>query len=48
MSLKILKSGAKLSKENIRIIRPGLGLAPKYFKKLIGRKIKCNLSKGTL
>ena len=31
MSLKIL-SGAKLSKENIRIIRPGLGLAPKYLK----------------
>jgi pseudaminic acid synthase len=44
---KNIKSGAKLSKENIRIIRPGLGLAPKYFKKLIGRKIKCNLSKGT-
>jgi pseudaminic acid synthase len=44
---KNIKNGTKLSKENIRIIRPGLGLAPKYFKKLIGRKIKCNLSKGT-
>jgi pseudaminic acid synthase len=40
-------SGEKLSKENIRIIRPGKGLAPKYFDEIIGRKVNKNLKKGT-
>ena len=44
---KNISAGTKLSKENIRIIRPSLGLAPKYYGKLIGRKVKCSLSKGT-
>ena len=40
-------SGEKLSKKNIRIIRPGKGLAPKYFDEIIGRKVNKNLKKGT-
>ena len=46
-AVKDISSGNKLAKDNIRIIRPGFGLAPKYYEKLIGKKIKCNLKKGT-
>lgn len=46
-AVKDISSGNKLTKDNIQIIRPGFGLAPKYYEKLIGKKIKCNLKKGT-
>ena len=37
-SIKKIKKGDKFSKENIKNIRPGYGLEPKFFSKLIGRK----------
>lgn len=49
-SLYIVKSmtaGEVLTPENLRIIRPGFGLAPKYYSLLLGRKIKRNLQRGT-
>ena len=33
--------------KNIRSIRPGYGVHPKYLKKLIGKKFKKELKKGT-
>jgi pseudaminic acid synthase len=39
--------GELLSKENIRSIRPGHGLSPKFLPEIIGRKAKSNLKKGT-
>ena len=45
--IKDIYSGEKLSKKNIGIIRPGLGLPPKYFDLLINRKVKKDLKKGT-
>lgn len=42
-----LKAGDVLTKENIKAIRPGLGLAPKYFDIVLGKKVKCNVNKGT-
>ena len=42
-----IASGEKLSKENIRIIRPGKGLAPKHFDEIIGREVNKNLKRGT-
>ena len=42
-----IKANEKLTKENIRIIRPGNGLSPKYFDMVIGHKVKKNLKKGT-
>jgi N-acetylneuraminate synthase len=42
-----LKEGDVLTEENTRIIRPGLGLAPKYFEKLLGKKINRDVKKGT-
>lgn len=41
-----IKKGEKFSKKNIRRIRPGYGLAPKYFDELIGKKARKNIKKG--
>lgn len=37
---KGIKKGEKITKENIAIKRPGTGLAPKYFEKIIGKTAK--------
>jgi pseudaminic acid synthase len=42
-----LKIGEVLSEKNIRSIRPGHGLHPKYLKEILGRKVNRNLEKGT-
>ena len=42
-----IKKGEKFTKQNIRSIRPGQGLAPKFYNKIIGRKATKNLKKGT-
>lgn len=42
-----IKAGQQLNDENIRIVRPGFGLAPKYYDMLIGRRVNKDLSKGT-
>ena len=34
-----MKAGEILTKKNLRIIRPGLGLPPKYYKKLLGMQV---------
>jgi pseudaminic acid synthase len=44
---KDLKAGDELTKENIRIIRPGYGLKPKYYDQLIGKKVKVDIKAGT-
>ncbi len=42
-----IKAGNKLSKSNLRAIRPGLGLPPKYFEMVIGKKVKRDIVAGT-
>jgi pseudaminic acid synthase len=42
-----VKAGDVLTRDNLRIIRPGLGLAPKYFDTLLGRRVNQDLSIGT-
>jgi N-acetylneuraminate synthase len=44
---KDISAGTELTPENMRIIRPGLGLPPKYYEILLGRKTKIDLKKGT-
>ncbi len=44
---KDIKQGEVFSNDNIRIIRPGNGLAPKYWDKVIGLKSKTNMPAGT-
>ena len=42
-----MKAGELLNKDNLRIIRPGLGLLPKYYEQVLGRPVKVDLKKGT-
>ena len=42
-----MKVGDVFTEKNLRIIRPGMGLAPKYYEQLLGRKINQPLIKGT-
>lgn len=45
--VKDIQQGEKFSYENIRIIRPGDGLHPRYFEQLIGSIARVSLAKGT-
>jgi pseudaminic acid synthase len=42
-----VRAGDQLTSDNIRCVRPGLGLAPKYLDILIGRRVNRDLKKGT-
>ena len=42
-----IKKGDKLSKDNIRIIRPGYGIKTKYYDNIIGKTVVRKISKGT-
>jgi len=45
--VKDMKAGEIFTDKNIRVIRPGLGLSPKYFEMLLGKKINRDASSGT-
>ncbi len=42
-----ISKGDYITKENIRSIRPGTGVAPKYLNELLGKKAAINIKKGT-
>lgn len=44
---KNIQAGEAITPENVRCIRPGFGLAPKYYDIVIGRKAKTDLKRGT-
>ena len=44
--VKNIKKGEKFSKNNIRRIRPGNGLSPVYYEKLLRNKSPFNLYEG--
>ena len=45
--VKNLRSGDLLTRENVRAIRPGLGLPPKYFEVVLGRVLNQDVVRGT-
>jgi N-acetylneuraminate synthase len=45
--VKDLKAGDRLTRENVRAIRPGLGLPPKYLESVLGKAIRCDVKRGT-
>ena len=44
---KNIKKNQLISNDNIKIIRPGHGLHPKYYERIIGKKVIKDLKKGT-
>lgn len=42
-----MKAGDALTVETLRRVRPGLGLEPKYFDMLLGRRVRMDVSFGT-
>ena len=42
-----MKQGDPFTPDNLRIIRPGFGLEPKYYKSLLGKSIKRDVARGT-
>jgi len=42
-----IKAGGSLTVENVRAIRPGLGLPSKYKEQVLGRVVKQNVKRGT-
>ena len=42
-----IKKGDPITEVNIRSVRPGFGLHPKYYRKILGKKVNTDLKKGT-
>ena len=45
--VKDMKKEDIISEDNVRSIRPGFGLHPKYLNQIVGKKVKRDLKKGT-
>ncbi len=44
---KDMKAGERFSSENVRVIRPGFGLPPKYAEVVMGKTARADVKKGT-
>lgn len=42
-----MKAGDVITEKNMRSIRPGMGLGPKYYDWVLGKKVKCDVKRGT-
>lgn len=42
-----IQEGGLITERNLRSIRPGLGLSPKYYDDLLGRQVKIGIKRGT-
>lgn len=42
-----MEAGDEFTEKNLRSIRPGLGLSPKYYDIILGKKIKKDVARGT-
>jgi len=45
--IKKIDSGMVFSKDNIKVIRPGFGIHPKYYKQILGKKAARDLEAGS-
>jgi N-acetylneuraminate synthase len=46
-AVRSIRKGELFTSENVRSIRPGFGLAPKYFDAIIGKPSNVDLDAGT-
>ena len=44
--VKDIKAGDKINNENIRRIRPGNGLSPKYYEEVMNKEVIRDISRG--
>ena len=42
-----MKAGDVFNEKNLRRVRPGLGLSPKHYDVILGRKARCDVKRGT-
>ena len=42
-----VKKGEALTSKNVRSVRPGFGIAPKYLAEILGKRAKIDLAFGT-
>lgn len=42
-----IKKGDILTKDNIRVIRPGYGMKPKFYEEILGQRAICDIERGT-
>lgn len=47
ISSRIMKAGDVITEKNMRCIRPGMGLAPKYYDVLLGKRVRTDVNRGT-
>lgn len=45
-AVRDIKVGDEFSEENIRVIRPGYGMKPKYYRETIGKRAACDIRRG--
>ena len=45
-AIKDIKKGEQFTKDNVQRIRPGFGLAPKYYEQILGRTAKFDIRRG--
>lgn len=46
-AVKKIRAGERFTNQNVRSIRPGMGLPPKSMKDVLGKKASCDIDKGT-
>ena len=44
--VKDIKAGEVITEENVRSIRPGIGMHTKYYEQILGQKARCDIAKG--
>lgn len=45
--VKDIRAGEAFTEDNIRVIRPGYGMKPKYYRETIGKRAACDIQQGT-
>ncbi len=45
--MRDVKRGEVLSEENVRVLRPADGLAPRYYREALGLRAACDIPRGT-
>lgn len=45
--VKDMKAGEVITPENVRSIRPAFGMHTKHYEEILGKRVKCDLEKGT-